>query len=109
MQIEETFRDIKNSRWGFSLDEARVNSTHLYENLLLIGSLAHFAVWLTGIIAEMKRLHQRFQANTVKTHKVLSTFYLGCRVLDKGIVFRQHEYIEAMRALKQHIQVQSWA
>jgi len=109
MQIEEAFRDMKNSRWGFSLDEARVGSAYRYDNLLLIGSLAHFAVWLTGIVAEMKQLHRHFQANTVKTHKVLSTFYLGCRVLDKGIVFRQHEYDEAMQLLQQHSEAQHYA
>lgn len=109
MQIEEAFRDMKNSRWGFSLDEARVSSTARYDNLLLIGSLAHFTVWLTGIVAEMKQLHWRFQANTVKTHKVLSSFYLGCRVLDKGIVFRHHEYDEAMQLLQQHIETQHYA
>jgi len=101
MQIEEAFRDIKNSRWGFSLDEARVSSAYRYDNLLLIGSLAHFTVWLIGIIAEVKQLHRHFQANTVNTHKVLSTFYLGCRVLDKGIVFRQQDYDKAIRRLRQ--------
>ena len=108
MQIEEAFRDIKNSRWGFSLDDARVSSSYRYDNLLLIGSLANLAVWLTGLVAEMKQLHHRFQANTVRTHKVLSTFYLGCRVLDKGIVFRQHDYLNAMRTLNQHVAAQSY-
>ena len=48
MQIEEAFRDIKNSRWGFSFNEARGTTTYRYENLLLIAQLAHFAVWLIG-------------------------------------------------------------
>jgi hypothetical protein len=33
--IEETFRDIKSSRWDFSFDESRINSTYRYKNLLL--------------------------------------------------------------------------
>jgi len=33
---------IKNSRWGFSLDEARVSTAARYENLLLVGALATF-------------------------------------------------------------------
>jgi len=54
MQIEEGFRDIKNSHWGFSLDEAKISTTSRYENLLLVGVLATFAVWLTGKVAELK-------------------------------------------------------
>jgi len=77
MQIEEGFRDIKNSRWGFSLDEAKVSTKFRYENLLLIGVLATFAVWLTGKIAELKNMHRQYQANTIKTRNVLSSFYLG--------------------------------
>lgn len=101
MQIEESFRDLKNSRWGFSLDQARVHSAQRYDNLLLIGSLATFAVWLVGRVAEAKRLHRRFQANTVSTRKVLSTFFLGCRVLDKKIRFSWQDYTEAWAALGQ--------
>lgn len=99
MQIEESFRDLKNSRWGFSLDEARVHSARRYDNLLLVGSLATFAVWLVGRVAEAKQLHRRFQANTVRTRKVLSTFFLGCRVLDKKIRFSWQDYTEAWAAL----------
>lgn len=77
MQIEEGFRDIKNSRWGFSLDEAKVSTKFRYENLLLVGVLATFAVWLTGKVAEIKNVHRQYQANTVKTRNILSTFYLG--------------------------------
>jgi len=57
MQIEEGFRDIKNSRWGFSLDEAKARTKFRYENLLLVGVLATFAVWLTGKVAELKNVH----------------------------------------------------
>jgi len=55
MQIEEGFRDFKNSRWGFSLDEAKVSTSYRYENLLLVGALATFAVWLTGKVASFEK------------------------------------------------------
>jgi len=45
----------QNSRWGFSLDEAKVCTKFRYEKLLLVAVLATFAVWLTGKVAELKK------------------------------------------------------
>jgi len=110
MQIEEGFRDIKNSRWGFSLDEAKVSTTSRYENLLLVGVLATFAVWLTGKVAELKKLHRQYQANTVKTRNVLSTFYLGSRVLNKQAkIFRLRDFEQALVALQEQFKTQCYA
>ncbi|MDY6867568.1 MAG: IS4 family transposase, partial [Chloroflexota bacterium] len=110
MQIEEGFRDFKNSRWGFGLDEARASASYRYENLLLIGTLATFAIWLIGKLAEMKNRHRRYQANTVKSRNVLSLFYLGCRVLYKrGLDFRETDFKQALRALRQQFEVQCYA
>ena len=109
MQIEEGFRDIKNSRWGFSLDEAKVNSKFRYENLLLVGVLATFAVWLTGKVAEQKNMHRQYQANTVKTRNVLSTFYLGSRVLNnQRISFRLKDFKNAFSALQEQFKAQCY-
>lgn len=110
MQIEEAFRDIKNSRWGFSLDEARVSTAYRYENLLLIGTLATFTVWLTGKVAEIKQIHRHYQANTIKTRHVLSTFYLGCQVVkNTTIEFRRQDYQQAVAALRQQVSEQCYA
>lgn len=101
MQIEEGFRDIKNSRWGFAFNEARCTTTYRYENLLLVAHLATFAVWLIGKIAELKQWHRHYQANTVKTEKVLSTFFLGLEVIKRGADdFLKSEFTEAMRQLR---------
>lgn len=108
MQIEEAFRDIKNPRWGFSLAEARSTTAWRYENLLLIGSLATVAVWLVGKAAELKQWHRRYQANTIKTRNVLSTFYLGCQVLRKTTAsFRRCEFQQAIDAARQQILAQA--
>lgn len=101
MQIEEAFRDIKNSRWGFSLNEARCTTTYRYENLLLIAQLAHFAVWLIGRVAEMKQWHRNYQANTVKSEKVLSIFFLGLEVIKHSADdFLKQEFTEAIKQLR---------
>ena len=101
MQIEESFRDIKNSRWGFGLDEARCTTTYRYENLLLIAQLAILAVWLVGQVAEMKQWHRQFQANTVWHEKVLSTFFLGLEVIKRRMGdFSKHDFSEAIKQLQ---------
>ena len=110
MQIEEAFRDMKNPRWGFSLREAKSTTTYRYENLMLVGTLATFALWLMGKVIELKQWQYRYQANTTKTRNVLSTFFLGCQVFRKTpLVFHKTEYIEAMKAMRQQVREQSYA
>ena len=77
MSIEETFRDLKNHRWGFGLRYARTSSTERLEILLLIGALASLALWLTGLAAKSCRWMRHFQANTERRRDVLSTVFLG--------------------------------
>lgn len=84
MQIEENFRDMKNTRWGFSLRETRTKSAHRLSILVLIGTLAHLAVWLLGKAGRRINLHHGFQANTVRDSTVLSTFFLGSQMLNRG-------------------------
>jgi hypothetical protein len=84
MQIEENFRDMKNTRWGFCLRETRTKNAHRLSILVLIGTLAHLAVWLVGRAGQRHYLHFKFQANTVRAHKVLSTFYLGSQIIING-------------------------
>ncbi len=81
MQIEETFRDAKSSRFGLSLSHARTNSDRRANILILLASLAHLVSVLTGIAAETARLHVQFQANTVRTKRVLSLATLGRLVI----------------------------
>ena len=101
MQIEEGFRDIKNSRWGLSFNEARCTTTYRYENLLLVAHLATLAVWLIGKIAELKQWHRHYQANTVKTEKDLSTFFLGLEVINRDAEdFLKQDYTEAIKRLR---------
>jgi hypothetical protein len=81
MQIEETFRDNKSHRWGWSLRHTLSRSSKRLEVLLLIGALAYIAQVLVGIAAEHSHLHHRYQANTIRTRRVLSLFLLGSYVL----------------------------
>jgi hypothetical protein len=85
MQIEEGFRDLKSSRYGFGFENAFSKKIARIEILLLIAMLASFVAWLTGWIAEKNGLHCQFQSNTIKKRRVLSLFFLGCRVIKRKI------------------------
>ena len=86
MQIEETFRDVKNHRFGWSFRHARTNSSNRYEILLLISTLAMITVTLVGHAAEMQNIHHKYQANTVRNRRVLSLFFLG-----NALIFNKNE------------------
>ena len=51
MQIEQTFRDTKNGRWGLGLTYSQTRKQDRLECLLLIGALACYALWIIGITA----------------------------------------------------------
>jgi len=71
MQIEQAFRDIKNMRTGLCLRQSRSRSLNRLANLLLVGMLASFCIWLVGRLAEHQKQHYQFQANTLKDKRVL--------------------------------------
>ena len=81
MQIEETFRDFKSPRYGYALGYTRNRRSERLEVLLLIATLAMFVQWLTGLAGELRDWSAHFQANTVRTHRVLSMFFLGRELL----------------------------
>ena len=77
MQIEETFRDTKNHRFGWSLQDARYRSTRRLDILFLLIALAMLMVTLLGSAAEAAQRHLGYQSNSIKTRRVLSWFVLG--------------------------------
>jgi hypothetical protein len=83
MQIEETFRDTKDHRFGWALLQARSSSPSRLDVLLLLAALATAAVILCGLHAERLGLHRGYQANTVR-RRVLSLFALGVAVIARS-------------------------
>ncbi len=77
MQIEETFRDTKSSRFGFMMEHAHTKSEKRADNLMLVASLAHLFSVLAGTIAEAAGLDRGFQANTRRAKRVFSLSRLG--------------------------------
>ncbi len=98
MQIEELYRDTKNHRFGWSFEDACCKSSKRYTVLLLIASMATIALTLIGQAAESLCCHHRYQANTIKSRRVLSLFFLGKSMVQRG----DHQQL-----LMQHLQAAS--
>jgi hypothetical protein len=77
MQIEETFRDSKSHRFGWSLEDVRSEKESRLEVLLLIASLGMVAVHIAGMAADNQALTRLMQANTIRHRRVLSLFSVG--------------------------------
>jgi hypothetical protein len=101
MRIEEAFRDLKSTRFGLSLE------LHLerLQVLLLIATLALMVAWLMGKATELTGQHRHYQANTVKDRVVLSTIFIGLRVIDDPrVTLRLANLIAALNSLDEIIQ-----
>lgn len=85
MEIEEGFRDLKSSQFGFSFEHAYSFKIRRIQILLMIAMLAAYILFLIGWIAEKQKWQYQFQANTTKIKRILSLFYLGCRVVKKKL------------------------
>lgn len=111
MQIEQSFRDVKNHRWGWSLRHCGTRRHRRAELLLLVAALAALAQHLVGIAARTQGLHRRHQANTVRSRTVLSVFLLGglaLRNTDHGIVKLTHQALrEALATIRRTIAAHS--
>lgn len=104
MQIEESFRDLKSQRFGFSFSEMRSKCIKRMEILLLIAALATLCLWVIAIAAKSKKLHYRYQANTVKNKNVLSLTYLGWQInLRRDITLSLTELRQALLAITENI------
>ena len=85
MTIEGSFRDVKSTEFGFSLNENKTIKSARYMVWLMISTLAYLIAWIIGFAAEKISLHYDFQANTYRHRRVLSFFYLGCQIVRKKV------------------------
>lgn len=100
MEIEETFRDLKNHRWGFALRYARTSRTERLEVLLLVSALASLVLWLMGLAGSTRQWTRHFQANTERRRNVLSTVFLGQQLWrNPHLTITRSELSDAFRQL----------
>jgi hypothetical protein len=100
MQIEESFRDLKNTRYGLGLRHCRSYQTDRLNVALLVATLAMLALWLFGTAAKLRKLHYTFQTNTIKNRDVLSCMFVGWQVLLRNeIKFKKNEMVLALHSI----------
>ncbi len=105
MQIEESFRDLKSTRFGLSLELHLTYQVQRLQVMLLIAHLALMVAWLMGKATELTEQHWQYQANTVKTRKVLSTIFIGLKMIDdKRTALTARDLIAAWQVLHDIIQ-----
>lgn len=85
MQIEETFRDLKSHRYGWSLEDVRCRTAARIDVLLLIAALAAVAMHIVGLAARQLGLHRGLQANTERKRTVFSTFFLAKLIVRRAM------------------------
>lgn len=90
MQIEETFRDAKSQRFGWSLAQTRAKNVGRWSVLLMLAALGMFVATICGRAAERLGLDRREKANTTR-RRTLSTFKLG------WILIRRDDYAPSAR------------
>jgi hypothetical protein len=103
MQIEQNYRDTKNHRWGWRLNQSRSRSNARLEMLLLIAAIAMVVVLAIGCFAERNALHKRFQANTLYHRRVLSFFTLGIFALRDRYLALMPDPHEPMAEIRRRI------
>ncbi|EAA8371980.1 IS4 family transposase, partial [Salmonella enterica] len=81
IQIEQHFRDEKSERFGFGLRASYSRSAGRVLALSLLTTLSTIVLWLVGYHAENKGLHLRYQANSVRTRRVITYLTLAENVL----------------------------
>lgn len=81
MQIEQNFRDEKSECFGFALRASYSRSVGRMLVLSLLVMLCTIVLWLIGYHVENKGLHLRYQANSIKTRRVISYLTLAENVL----------------------------
>ena len=84
MQIEETFRDAKSHRFGWSFEDARSRYVRRLEVLLLLATIGMLAAMLVGNASERADLQYEYQASTTRRRRVLSLFTLGAQIVRRG-------------------------
>ena len=105
MTIEESFRDLKSSQYGLSLEKSCTRRAHRRDILLLIGMLATLIAWLMGKAGERKNIQYQFQSNSIKNRRILSFFYLGCQMIRKKIKIPLLEIKKIMTLYHQEMEI----
>ncbi len=95
MRIEQSFRTLKSSQFGFGLQYSQSRGANRISILLLINALAVFLAWIAGDLAHRKGLTRYFQSNGNRKRNSMSVVMLGCMALAEGAIRMVRRDLEA--------------
>ncbi|MFI5205912.1 MAG: IS4 family transposase [Candidatus Paceibacterales bacterium] len=81
MQIEESIRDLKNTKNGLGIRHSRSYKLGRLNVSLLLGAIAILVLWILGGVAKQKEEHWSFQTNSVRSKNILSNFTIGWQMI----------------------------
>lgn len=102
MQIEENFRDTKDRRYGFGLNESGTKTTERMAVLLLIIAIASLICWLAGLFVRQAGSAADYQAQSSKFKSALSVVYLGCEALRRPLQMTKKDFLLAIELIVQY-------
>jgi len=82
MQIEESFRDIKSTRYGLGSRYIQTRCIYRWGVAMLLAAIAQITLWVIGVIGHSQGFQKIFQSNTVRDKKQFSYFYLGQLIVE---------------------------
>lgn len=77
MQIKQNFWDEKSERFGFGLRACYSRTAGRMSILSLLATLSTIVLWLIVYHAESRGLHLRYQANSLKSRRIISYLILA--------------------------------
>jgi hypothetical protein len=99
MQIEQSFRDTKNARFGLGLSNSASRTPERLAVLALIASLAEFVLRLIGQCAINHHLQYDLQLTNRKTRPEISVIRMGMLLVDSALSsFTSDEFRQTMQA-----------
>ena len=99
MQIEQSFRDTKNARFGLGFANSASRTSERLAVLALIASLAEFVLRLIGQCAINHHLQYDLQLTNRKTHPEISVIRVGRLLVDSALsAFTADEFRRTMQA-----------
>lgn len=97
MQIEESFRDMKSTKFGLGFEHNHTKKLARMTLLVLLTTLAAMVLILLGKVVELSGLAYRFQSSSTRKRRVLSHFFLGKRALSTNIKITLKQWREGIR------------
>lgn len=103
MQIEESFRDMKSTKFGLGFEHNYTKILARMKLLVLLTTLTAMVLTLLGKVVELAGLAYRFQSSSTRKRRVLSHFFLGKRALSTNLKIPLKQWREGVRQFAEQL------